>query len=110
MGENWRQEAVDRLRAAGHKADIDVPESILLAEARHLFKPGSAPDRLAQDLPDDIAEHADGVVSHATCAALARAAANLRGFNQLHGLTTAEALALLSGAAAKLEMKAGTDA
>lgn len=102
---DWRADAVRAAQAAGHKADMDVPDSVLMADHRNLLEPGSVLERLAEDLAADIAGHAAEPVTRAACAALSRAAADLRGLLVL-GYDGTAVLAILGAAAAKLEMRA----
>lgn len=102
---DWRETVVNAARAAGHKADMDAPDSVLMADHRNLLEPGSVLDGLAGNLADDLAGHASEPVTRATCAALSRAAANLRGL-EVMGYDAVAVLAILGAAAAKLEMRA----
>lgn len=102
---DWCDEVVDAARAAGHKADRDCPTSVLMADARNLLAPGSPADTIAGNLAADLAGHAPEPVTRATCEALVRAAANLRGLTAM-GIEASELLAILGAAAAKLEMRA----
>lgn len=102
---DWRDEIIDAANAAGLNAARDCPDAILMADNRNRCKPGSIYDQLAESLAADLASKAPEPVTRATCAALARAAANLQGLS-LMGMTTREVLAVLGFAAAKLEMRA----
>ncbi len=102
---DWRDELIESAQADGIPACRDEADAVLMAEARLLLTPGSALDELADALADDLATKAPSPVDRATCAVLARAAANLRGLILLD-FAAGDILGVLSGAAAKLEMRA----
>jgi hypothetical protein len=101
----WHEKALEAARAAGFSAGMDAPDSLLIAEFRNLCPPGGLYDRLAEDLAEDLAGHAGEPVTRATCYAMARCAANLKGLAAL-GIDAHQCLAILGFAAAKLEMRA----
>ena len=105
---DWRDEMISAGKAAGLDVSRDEPDALLMAANRNACPPGSVYDRLADALADDIEKHAPVPVSRATCAALARSAANLQGL-ALMGMSAREILAVLGFAAAKLEMRASAD-
>jgi len=109
---DWHDEVIEAAEGAGMAAGLilsrDLPDAILMANNRTLCPPGSIWDRLAEDLAADLEKHAPVPVTRATCAALARSAANLQGLGVL-GMSTREILAVLGVAAAKLEMRASAD-
>ena len=102
---DWRDDFADAADAAGLKASRDEADSILMAEARYLLVPGSQLEALASALARDLTAKAPGPVTRATAAALVRAAANLRAL-ALVGYDSQQILAVLSAAAARLEMQA----
>lgn len=99
---DWRDDVVDAANAAGLKASLDMPDSLLIADARNLTPPGSQLDKLAASLAADLQKHAAGPITQATCLALVRAACDLQGLTLL-GYTSREILTVLGVAAAKLE-------
>jgi hypothetical protein len=105
---DWKDELIESARASAIPACRDETDAVLMAEARLLLPPGGALDRLADAFADDLAGNATRPVDRATCAALVRAAANLRGLILL-GFGTEDILGVLSAAGAKLEMRASAD-
>jgi hypothetical protein len=92
-----------RARVGAFRVSENAADSVLLAEFRNAFPPGTDLENFADLLAENLA--ARGPVSRATCAALARAAANLQALT-LCGYAAPEILAVLGVTAAKLEMKA----
>ena len=102
---DWHEELAGAARAAGLRASLDEPDSILMAEARSLCQPGSPADRLAAALAADLEAKALAPITRAACATLLRAACNVQGLTLL-GWTSREIISILAAAAAKLEMRA----
>jgi hypothetical protein len=90
-----------RVRLTG---EWDAPTAVLMAEFRNACPPGTDLDLLAEALADDLEAKAPALVTAATCAALARASADLQSLGVL-GYAPQEILAVLGFAAAKLEMR-----
>ena len=101
---DWRDEVIDAATAAGLKASRDMPDSVLIADARNLAEPGGQLDMLADSLAADLRKHAAEPITQATCLALVRAACDLQGLTLL-SYTSREILTVLGVAAAKLEMQ-----
>lgn len=103
--QDWRDEVVDAATAAGLKASLSEPDSVLMAEARNLCVPGGLLDKLADALAADLEAKAPEPITRAACATLLRGACNAQGLTLL-GYTSREILTVLGAAAAKLEMRA----
>lgn len=102
------EELFAAVRSAGYKVDLDAADSVLMADFRNACPPGSKYDLFADSLADDLASHARTPVTRVTCAAMVRAAADLKALAAL-GWDAHEVLAVLGVAAAKLEMRASHD-